>query len=115
MTTPEAPPVVGVYRIVVCGTCNVVFMVHAGRPSCPSCGGDPFLILQEGEIPTFSGEDPSPTEGEAPAPAEGTSEESPAAAGDEAGQDFDEVERQAAEAAAAGRQAAGSASLQEHV
>jgi hypothetical protein len=54
MTTPEAPAEVGRFQISVCGTCDVVFRVHAGRPSCPVCGGDPNQVLLEGTITDLS-------------------------------------------------------------
>lgn len=91
MTTPEAAPEAVPYKIVVCGTCNVLFMVHPGRPSCPSCGGEPFLVLQEGEIPASLDDQAAPTEEETAAPAEASAEETPAAAAGEPHQDFDEV------------------------
>ena len=31
--------------IVACGSCDNVFRVHEGRPTCPACGGDPNLII----------------------------------------------------------------------
>ena len=80
MTTPEAAPEAVPYKIVVCGTCNVLFMVHPGRPSCPSCGGEPFLVLQEGEIPASLDDQAPPAEAEAAVPAEAPAEETPAAA-----------------------------------
>lgn len=77
MTTPEAPTEVGRFQISVCGTCDVVFRVHAGRPSCPVCGGDPNQVLMEGTIETVLEETPAPTEGELAPPAEGQAEEPP--------------------------------------
>jgi uncharacterized Zn finger protein (UPF0148 family) len=105
MTTPEATPEVATFKIVVCGTCDVVFRTHPGRPSCPACGGDPDLELGEGTISTPAAEEASPTEAETPAPAEATAEEPADPAADGQGQDFDEVERQAQAGAMAARAA----------
>ena len=76
MTTPEAPPAALWYKIVVCGTCDNVFREHAGRPTCPTCGGPPIIELFSAEIPLE-------------APAEAPSGE---------GEDFDEVDTKAPEA-----------------
>ena len=40
-SAPPAPP----EQIVVCSTCDNVFRSHAGRQSCPACGGDPDLAI----------------------------------------------------------------------
>ena len=64
MTTPEAPAEVAQFQISVCGTCDVVFRVHAGRPSCPVCGGDPNQVLVEGVVEVGSGGAPALAEGE---------------------------------------------------
>jgi uncharacterized Zn finger protein (UPF0148 family) len=79
MTTPEAPAEVARFQISVCGTCDVVFRVHSGRPSCPVCGGDPNQVLIEGTILTALEEMPALTEGEPAPPAEASSEEPPPA------------------------------------
>ena len=112
MTNPEAAPEAVAYQIVVCGTCNVLFMAHAGRPSCPACGGLPFMVLEQGEIPADAGDQAPPTEEEPAAPAEAPAAEPPAAAADEGDPDFDEVERQAQEAKAAAVEAPASPGLQ---
>lgn len=78
MTNPEAPPVAVWYKIVVCGTCDNVFRVHAGRPTCPTCGGEPVIELYDGEISLPPGDDSSPTQGEGEAPAEEPRVEEPA-------------------------------------
>ena len=79
MTTPEAPTEAERFQISVCGTCDVVFRVHAGRPSCPVCGGDPNQVIIEGTIETSSDETPAPAEGEPAPPAEGQVEKAPPA------------------------------------
>jgi len=79
VTTPEAPAEPERFQISVCGTCDVVFRVHAGRPSCPVCGGDPNQVLIEGTIVGVSEETPALTEGEPAPPAEAQAEEAPAA------------------------------------
>ena len=30
---------------VACATCDNIFLMHAGRPTCPACGGEPRLML----------------------------------------------------------------------
>jgi hypothetical protein len=87
MTQPEAAPAALAYRIVTCGTCDNVFMVHAGRPSCPVCGGGPGIVLQEGEINLESTDlaEGRPLQAEPPpeAPAEGQREEEGTSEGSE--------------------------------
>jgi len=69
MTTAEAPAEVARFQISVCGTCDVVFRVHPGRPSCPVCGGDPDQVLIEGSVEEAPTAPPAPTgDEEAPAP-----------------------------------------------
>ena len=80
MTTPEAPTEPERFQISVCGTCDVVFRVHAGRPSCPVCGGDPNQVLIGGVIETVSEEAPAPAEGEEAPPAAAQADEAPPAA-----------------------------------
>lgn len=44
MTSEESPQEPQEW-IVVCATCDSVFRVHPGRPSCPHCGGAPGIRL----------------------------------------------------------------------
>lgn len=82
--------------IVVCGTCDNVFRVHPGRPTCPACGGDPDYVLmalepQPGaEEETMSeqqegGDAPSQEIPPPPSPAAGEPEGEPES-GDESGE-----------------------------
>lgn len=59
--TPDA-------ALVSCQTCDVAFLVHPGRPSCPVCGGPPGTILVELALAQPAGDDPTPE----PAPASPT-------------------------------------------
>lgn len=45
MTAPEEPE--RFEAIVVCGTCDLVFRAHAGRGTCPTCGGEPSMVLHD--------------------------------------------------------------------
>jgi hypothetical protein len=71
MTTEAAAPAAVWYKIVVCGTCDGVFREHAGRPTCPACGGPPMIELFSGEIPLEAPAEAPSGEGEAPASTEG--------------------------------------------
>ena len=71
MTNEEAPPAAKWYKIVVCGTCDNVFREHAGRPTCPTCGGPPMIELFSGEIPLEAPAEAPSGEGKAPASTEG--------------------------------------------
>ena len=80
--------------LVICGTCDNAFRMHAGRASCPGCGGDATIIVSEltdvtpgAQEAAREGENASDASGSEPTtpPIEQPAAESPA--GGETGQD----------------------------
>lgn len=79
--------------IVVCGTCDNVYRVHAGRRTCPECGGDPAIVIMtldvqpgaEEEATSQHEEGGQPAAGETPTPPPPAAGEPEKGLGSEAG------------------------------
>lgn len=33
--------------LVICGTCDLCYRIHAGRRTCPACGGEPLAVFMD--------------------------------------------------------------------
>ena len=50
--------------LVICGTCDLAYRVHAGRTNCPACGGEALAIVMDlAEEPAQEEEPATTTDG----------------------------------------------------